>query len=72
VVGGGEAVDVTVEHEVFTRRPAFEGPDDVGELGLRRDDAIGESGCIEKACDVCGRFSRIAGRIWAFGLHELA
>jgi hypothetical protein len=72
VRAGGETVDVAVQHQVLARAPSFECADNVRELGLRGDDAMGQPLRIKKARDMRRRLTRISGWIGTLRLHESA
>ena len=71
MLASGEAVDVAVEHEMLARRAAFERRDNVGEFGVRINDAVGDALRFEKSRDVRRCLARIAGWIGTLGLYEL-
>ena len=70
VVGHREDVDVTIEDEMAARMRAIEAADEVGHLGVGRDDAVGQSVQIQELLHEFGNLAGIPGGIGALVPHE--
>ncbi len=62
-VGGGESVNMPIEHEVAAGPGAVETRDDIGHVGVWRDDRRIEAGLAQGIEDEIGRLARVARRV---------